>query len=165
MHKFKKIYLDMDGVICDFTKRYKELYGYVPDRHIDTKEFHENFDDFIKNRNFETLDLMPDATVLLHYLRGVRIPIEMLTSTGSKRDQKEVARQKQIWLDKHRIDYPANFVPGKSLKKTFADEESIIIDDTDSVIRDWRKAGGIGIWHKDANSTILQLGSVLTLTK
>ena len=161
MRKYTKIYLDMDGVISNFMKRYEELYHEFPDRHTNSKEFGENFENFIKTGNFATLDLMPDATVLLHYLRGVRIPIEMLTYTGSKRDQKEVARQKQIWLDKHRIDYPANFVPGKSLKKTFADEESIIIDDTDSVIRDWRKVGGMAIHHTDAHTTIAILGTLL----
>jgi hypothetical protein len=43
----------------------------------------------------------------------------------------------------------------------YATPESVIIDDTYSVIEDWRKAGGIAIHHKDAKSTIAELHSLL----
>ena len=44
----KKIYLDMDGVLCDFHKRYQELFGYKPggegrENERDRKEFSSNF--------------------------------------------------------------------------------------------------------------------------
>jgi hypothetical protein len=68
-----------------------------------------------------------------------------------------IAPQKQMWLLKHNIQYKANFVPGKSLKYKYATPDSIIIDDTKSVIDDWNKAGGIGILHRDTVSTIAML--------
>ena len=30
--RVSKIYVDMDGVLCDFEKRYKELYGAIDDK-------------------------------------------------------------------------------------------------------------------------------------
>ena len=41
-----KIYVDMDGVLCDFEKRYKELYGNISDKDR-RSTFKPNFADFI----------------------------------------------------------------------------------------------------------------------
>lgn len=161
MHKFTKIYLDMDGVICNFQKRYKELFGHFPERHTNSKEFGDNFKNFIKGGNFETLEMMPDAHILLSHLMTLNIPVEILSSTAREDNHVELSRQKSIWLDKHRINYSRNFVPGKSKKRAFADKNSILIDDTQSVIDDWRKAGGIAIHHTDAQTTITILDSLL----
>ena len=45
MNKITKIYLDMDGVIADFNKRYKALYKMEPKEAEDKKEFHKFFSD------------------------------------------------------------------------------------------------------------------------
>ena len=68
-----------------------------------------------------------------------------------------ISKQKKQWLSDHGIGWTANFVPGKRWKYEFATPDSIIIDDTYSVIEDWNKVGGIAIWHKDALSTINEL--------
>ena len=59
-----------------------------------------------------------------------------------------------IWLQTHGITFTPNFVPGKKYKYKYAAPDKIIIDDTESVIEDWRKAGGIGILHKDWPTTL-----------
>jgi hypothetical protein len=151
----------MDGVICNFQKRYKELFGHVPERHTNSKEFNDNFSKFIKGNNFATLEMMPDAPMLLDYLKYVRIPIEILSSTAREDSHAEIARQKMIWLDKHNIKYPQNFVPGKTKKQNFADAHSIIIDDTKSIIEQWEKRGGTAILHTDAPTTITILGTLM----
>ena len=46
--KISKIYVDMDGVLCDFEKRYKELYGNIRE-HDRRKTFRPNFFDFIES--------------------------------------------------------------------------------------------------------------------
>ena len=160
MHKYT-IFLDMDGVICNFAKRYKELFGNFPERHTNSKEFGRNFAEFIKGKNFATLEMMPDAPLLLSYLMTVDCPVEILSSTAREDNHAELCKQKSLWLDKHSIFYPRNFTPGKSKKKMWADPQSIIIDDTESVIDDWRKAGGIAIHHRDALTTIAMLYSIL----
>ena len=151
----------MDGVIADFHKRYHELHDCSPSQDDARKRFGHRFGAFIQNKEFQNLDLMPDATVLLNYLNGCGVPVEILSSTARPVNNAEISRQKEIWLGKHNINYPANFVPGKQFKYKFADENSIIIDDTSSVIDDWNKAGGTGILHHDALTTISILDTIL----
>lgn len=161
MHKFKKIYLDLDGVIADFHKRYHEIHNCSPSHDDVRKRFGQRFGRFIQDKEFQNLDMMPDARELLSYLNTCGVPVEILSSTARPVSNAEISRQKQVWLDKHNIKYPANFVPGKQFKYQFADENSIIIDDTPSVIEDWNKASGTGILHTDALTTISILDALL----
>ena len=157
MHKIDKIYLDLDGVIANFTKRYKEVYGVDPDSKRGRKDFNDNFGNFIKTKQFETLELLPDASLLIEYLKNQELPVEILSSTGRPENHEEVSRQKTVWLCEHGIPFKGNFVPGKELKKNFASPTSLIIDDTLSVIDDWKEAGGPAIHHKNARDTIVML--------
>jgi hypothetical protein len=152
--KIQTVYVDMDGVIADFSKRYKEKFRVTPEETRSNKQFGGLFKKFIDDGEFSTLDLMPDAKELLHFLHELNVPKEILSSTARPENHGMIAPQKQMWLNKHNIQYKANFVPGKSLKYKYATPDSIIIDDTKSVIDDWNKAGGIGILHTDAKSTI-----------
>ena len=152
--KIQTVYVDMDGVIADFSKRYKEKFRATPEETRSNKAFNGFFKKFIDDGEFSTLDLMPDALELLSYLNSFDVPKEILSSTARPENHGMIAPQKQMWLNKHNIHYKANFVPGKSLKYKYATPDSIIIDDTKSVIDDWNKAGGIGILHTDAASTI-----------
>ena len=149
-----KILLDMDGVVADFSKRYKELYHMEPREAEKNKKFDHQFKEFIDSQQFATLDLMPGALVLIDFLKTLPIPTEILSSTGRQESFDAVSRQKRIWLDTHDITFKQNFVPGKRHKYKFATPESIIIDDTWSVIEDWRNAKGIGIWHKSVPETL-----------
>ena len=155
--KIQTVYVDMDGVIADFSKRYKEKFRVTPEETRSNKQFGGFFKKFIDDGEFSTLDLMPDAHVLLAFLNSFDVPKEILSSTARPENHGMIAPQKQMWLHKHNILYKANFVPGKSLKYKYATPDSIIIDDTKSVIDDWNKAGGIGILHTDAASTIAML--------
>ena len=155
MPKISCIYLDMDGVIADFVKRYKELYRMEPREAEKKKEFDKFFDEFIATGQFATLDLMPGAMDGLTYLRKhLTIPTQILSSTANEERYDAISKQKMIWLQTHGITFTPNFVPGKRHKWKFAKPDTIIIDDTQSVIDDWRKAGGIGILHKDWSSTL-----------
>ena len=154
MHKITKIYLDMDGVIADFDKRYKELYKIAPKDADTYKTFDKFFTTFIADRQFATLDLMPDAMMLINYLRSLSIPTEILSSTSSEKRDVEIRKQKTEWLHNHNIEFPINLVPGKRLKKDFSNANSILIDDTPVNIDQWRREGGVGILHTDTISTL-----------
>ena len=49
------------------------------------------------------------------------------------------------------------FVMNNDKKQEFATPESILIDDREQNIQQWRQAGGIAIHHTSANDTIEQL--------
>ena len=156
MHKprISRIFLDMDGVIADFTKRYKELYNMEPREAEKHKQFDKLFTEFIATGQFATLDLMDGAMDGVEFLRKAPVPTEILSSTAYEETFDVISIQKMIWLQKYGITFNPIFVPGKRLKYKYATPDSIIIDDTESVIDDWRKAGGIAIWHKDWPTTL-----------
>ena len=155
--KISCVYLDMDGVIADFRKKYKELYSLEPEVAERQKKFRSLFDQFIKANGFANLDKMPDADLGLQFLRKASVPTQILSSTGDQQKYDAVSKQKMIWLQKNAITFNPIFVPDSRLKKAYAKPDTIIIDDTESVIDDWREAGGIGIWHKNWPDTLVQL--------
>ena len=152
--KITKIYLDMDGVIADFDKRYKSLYKMEPKEAEQHKEFDKFFTQFINDEEFATLDLMPDAMELINYLRSLKVPTEILSSSASEKRDPQIRPQKMEWLKKNNIEFPAIIVPGKRHKKDYSNANSILIDDTSVNIDQWRREGGIGILHTDAQTTI-----------
>ena len=149
------IYLDMDGVIADFDKKYIELHGMTPREAEKHKRFDSLFNEFIEQKGFQTLDLLPGAMEGLIFLRKhLTVPTQILSSTANEARYDEISKQKLIWLETHGITFTPNFVPGKRHKYKFAGPDKIIIDDTESVISQWKEAGGIGILHKDWVTTL-----------
>lgn len=148
-----KIYLDMDGVLCDFEKRYTQLYDEYPQAKRERKLFSENWHDFVKTGQFEKLDYFPGAKDLMRYVDSLKIPVEILSSSGGELYHKVVERQKKNWLSRHGITYKANIVTGRKEKAAYAKSNIILIDDTEQVIQFFNEAGGIGILHKSFGKT------------
>lgn len=146
----------MDGVLCDFHKRYKELYNSeAGGEGRDRKDFSKNWKHFIQTRQFETLDWFQGGKELINYVRSLtNVPIEILSSSGGIPYHSEVRTQKTIWLKTHGINFPINIVPGRKVKKFYAMKGNVLVDDTLDVIDAFNEAGGIGIIHKDVNETI-----------
>lgn len=145
-----KIYLDMDGVLANFNKKYAEVFEIDPtlvEKHSYASA--KNFEQFILGNNFVNLEYMSNAKRLLKFVDGLCVDIEILSSSGGALHHSEVERQKKIWLNDRLLDYPVNIVPGGSKKAAFATPDSILIDDTERVINKFRAAGGIGILHRD----------------
>jgi len=159
-----KLYLDLDGVLADFTKRYIELYSEHPDDIRGRKNFSCNWKNFIENRHFATLDKFPGCDELLQYVSNLEkkhhIDVEILSSSGGEEYHDLVESQKKLWLIANGIFYKRNIVPSRSLKKKYATYQSILIDDTEDVITDFNEAGGIGILHKNVVDTIKTLEAI-----
>ena len=148
----KKIFVDMDGVLSDFEKRYRELFNTDPGETRDIK-FPEHWRTIVSDMHFETLELMPGAEVLLDYLKTLTsVQKVILSSTGGYEDHGEISFQKRQWLLRNQL-LPmwttVLFVPGKEYKKGYADSKSLLIDDTLSIIVDFQKAGGTAIHYKE----------------
>jgi len=155
--KISCIYLDMDGVIADFVKRYKELYRLEPREAEKEKKFDHYFDQFIADENFATLDMMDGAWSGIEFLRKAQVPTQILSSTANEKRYDTISKQKMVWLQSKGITFNPIFVPGKRLKQQYAAPDKIIIDDTPSVIDQWTAAGGIGILHKNWPDTLATL--------
>jgi hypothetical protein len=147
--KITKLYLDMDGVIANFNKKYKEFFDMEPPEADKKKMFQKQFDEFIARNGFADLDLMPGAAHSLAYLKSLSIPTEILSSTSDEKRHSEISKQKESWLRKHNVNFPTIFVPGKRLKQNYANPNVLLIDDTESVIKQFKAAGGKAIHHHD----------------
>ena len=152
--KISCIYLDMDGVIADFVKRYREIYHMEPREAEKHDKFKKFFDEFIENNNFATLEPMPHALDAVNYLKKLHVPTQILSSTANEKYHDIIGKQKMIWLQKYGITFNPVLVPGKRLKQDYAAPDRILIDDTEINIRQWKEKGGIGILHKDWETTL-----------
>ena len=158
----EKIYLDMDGVLCNFERRYFELYKELPGSMRDRKDFNLHWHDFIATKQFETLDWYPGGKELVDFCFKTKLPIELLTSSGGNKYHDEVARQKVVWLENNGLGkLKANVVPGRKHKAEYATPNTILIDDTQDIIQSFNAAGGIGILHKEIGNTLMMLEKLL----
>ena len=160
--KVTKLYLDMDGVLCNFEKRFTELYGKDALGARDRKNFTTNWPNFIMDGNFESLEWFPGGKELLDFIQNeTDWEVEILSSSGGEKFHSEVAAQKVMWLCDKGIPYKANIVPGRKHKTAYATPETILIDDTEDIIVNFNAAGGLGILHKDINETLAKLRTLL----
>lgn len=152
----------MDGVLCNFEKRFTELYGEDALGSRDRKNFTTNWPNFIMDGNFESLEWFPGGKELLEFIQNeTDWEVEILSSSGGERFHSEVAVQKVTWLCNNGIPYKANIVPGRKHKTAYATPETILIDDTEDIIVNFNAAGGVGILHKDINETLAKLRTLL----
>lgn len=151
MEKEYQIYCDMDGVLVDFDKGYFDLTGKdIRGTYSTTPEFWAPIDkkgvDYWIN-----LEWKPDGKELWDYIKKYN---PSLLSSPSKQMHSRVGKAK--WVEKE--------LPGVHLilrsaerKQDFADENSILIDDRESNVEQWREAGGIAILHTSTADTIKEL--------
>ena len=145
-----KIYCDMDGVLVDFDKGYKDLTGTEASFSTDPKEFwapiHKMGAAF-----WIKLKWMPDGKQLWSYIDKYN---PKLLSAPSRDESSKIG--KFVWVKRN--------MPGTKLilraaeqKQQFAKPNAILIDDRVDNIQRWKDAGGIGIHHTSTADTIKQL--------
>jgi hypothetical protein len=146
------IYCDMDGVLVDFDKGYKDLTG------MSTKEANDKgnkvFWDPIKQAGASfwiRLKWMPDGQQLWDYINKYN-PI--LLSAPSKEESSKIG--KRVWV-KRNLPGVKLILRSASQKQQFSGENKILIDDREDNIEQWKSKGGIGILHISATDTIKQL--------
>jgi len=146
------IYCDMDGVLVDFDKGYKDLTG------ITSKEANDQGSDFfwepIKQAGAKywiKLKWMPDGKQLWDYIKKYN---PSLLSAPSKEESSKIG--KRIWV-KNNLPNVKLYLRSASQKSQFSGKNKILIDDRRSNIDQWREKGGIGIFHTSTEDTIKQL--------
>lgn len=154
----RTVFVDMDGVLCDFNKKYVELFERTPkevrmDR--ERKMYSTYWHDFVDKSQFAYLDWHEGGQELVQFLNSLsKVQLCVLSSAGGFDRQREVLEQKVRWLRMHDIKWPAVIVPGRRYKSGFADSNSFMIDDTPDVVTGFIDSGGHGIIHTNASETI-----------
>jgi FMN phosphatase YigB (HAD superfamily) len=150
MEKYK-IYCDMDGVLVDFDKGYKELTGKdIAGQHYTDTDFWDPINKAGYDFWFK-LEWMKDGKQLWKYIE--KYGPELLSAPSRQNDSRV---SKHDWVNK---ELPGTHLILRSAKhkKDFATPTSILIDDRLDNIQGWRDNGGIGIHHVSAKHTIDQL--------
>lgn len=166
------IYCDMDGVLVDFDKGYKELTGLTV-HHADSQgrdEFWRLFRDSLKEKDipersyWANLDWMPDGKQLWDYIKeynpyvltapsvNFNIPFE----ERYKLENNESMQGKTEWVQRL-SNMRKMYFRSAGRKADFAGPGKILIDDRKDTIDSWNANGGIGILHTSTANTIKQL--------
>jgi hypothetical protein len=146
------IYCDLDGVLVDFDRGYKELTG-ITSQQADANGAEVFWAPLSKAgaKFWITLKWMSDGKQLWDYIRKYN-PI--LLSAPSREESSKLG--KRVWVKRELPNIKLILRPADR-KQEFADSTSILIDDREKNIEQWKNAGGIGILHINALNTIKQL--------
>ena len=144
------LYLDMDGVLCNFDKAYRKI---TDKKEKDHKYFRSAV---MQYKIFEDLEMLPDTKLLLDYVKTLDVNVEILTSMGTYDSVQgsEARRQKLLWLAANNITYTANFVRSKDEKANFAHDRAILVDDSPGCINPFSAKNGHGILHTNSTESI-----------
>ena len=148
------IYSDMDGVLVDFNERFKRFSNGVPPTEYEQKFGKDKFWEIIDGtgvRFWVGMDWMSDGKQLWNYIKEYN---PTLLSSPSRSNYSRIG--KRIWR-KRNLPSTKLVLARAANKQNYADPNSILIDDRESNIDQWIKAGGIGILHTDTASTISKL--------
>ena len=155
---YPQIYCDMDGVVADFTTYTTDLLGH-PFSDDDWDDLPVDF--------FLQLPPMVDAHILLDFIKQYE-PFMLTAVPRVERGPvaKRAWKDKTRWMKKHfKLSSDRMRIVLRKHKKNFAMDgrdkrPNILIDDHLGNIREWESAGGIGVHHINANSTINDLKKI-----
>jgi 5'(3')-deoxyribonucleotidase len=149
------VMVDLDGVLTDFHKQLAKLLDKPLDRDWDFgndpkiwKKIDDAGEEFWKN-----MPWMPNGHELWDAIKKYKPTI----LTAPSRHPSSTAGKK-VWLKENLPDVPYTI---DKKKQDYAKDGYILIDDRDKNIKKWEDAGGIGILHKDAKSTIKKLEKIM----
>ena len=148
-----KIFCDMDGVLCDFDRRFDQFAGMKPKEYesrFGTKKFWEIIDK-VGAQYWSKMPWMPDGKELWSYISKYK---PVLLSAPSMDPSSRYG--KHLWVNEN--------LPGTKLilakrekKRNYSGKNRILIDDRPDNINEWVYEGGIGILHTSTQQTINDL--------
>jgi hypothetical protein len=158
----------MDGVTCNFSKAASEKIG----MNIESAAF-SNMAQGPRNKKYAeacdtvefwtALEPMPDFNTYWGYIKYWNPSILSAYPMWSKEARSVAVIGKKNWLRAH-VMIPSDriHIVERKDKQKFAinsdtKEPNILIDDKQQNIDEWTRKGGIGIFHKDAKTTIKRL--------
>ena len=156
-----KIYCDIDGVLSDFIGGVKKIFPeYTEEKYESDNKFRSKMWKAVRKYAKEggklwgELEVMSDAPALWTYIK--KYNPQILSATGETDTGAD--KQKRDWIAEH-FGKPVkvNLVKRAEEKSKHAKKGRILIDDKEKALKPWRAAGGIGILHTSAASTIKEL--------
>lgn len=176
------VFVDVDGVIADFKGSMSRFYPECStNAELNNWLYEHDGWDYLEQENphvYGKLDVLPDASELMSNLITLRtrkkIRLSMLTAIpklwADNPTMSEIAtNDKKEWV-RRRFGIPtdATLVVRREEKQYRVAEENrigsptpVLIDDLDKNITEWKSAGGHGILHTSARSSLVALSKYL----
>jgi 5'(3')-deoxyribonucleotidase len=154
-----KFFVDLDSVLTDFEKQLAELldrplergWDFGNDPKVWAKISHAG-EEF-----WTSMKWMPDGHELWD---AVKKHDPTILSSPTRHPSSVEGKKK--WLKENLPGVPYII---ESKKEQYAEPGAVLIDDREKNIKKWEEAGGIGILHKDADSTIKKLDEIMSKEK
>ena len=159
----KRIYVDMDGVICSFLEGVSRITGVELKTHADwTAHRNEGWQaiDALGVDFWENLEWTKDGKDLWNYVTSISTPT--ILSAHPTHNIEPAIEGKLRWIRNNLGKYyahRAHILPAVD-KQLFAGEDIILIDDSELNIQQWRAKKGLGILHCDTPTSIEVLKSI-----
>lgn len=158
----KDVYVDLDGVLFDFVKRFDEKYGKLSDfSHDELVECKKRMAD---DGFFLELPKMAEADELLLWLEDAGHKVTILTSVG-KYGSQVIAKDKQESINAlfGMFDFKGfKWVTSSKKKAVYAkDANSVLIDDREKSCDPWVEAGGTAILYDGFKNCVGELERIL----
>ena len=137
-----KIYCDMDGVLTDFDKQFKDITG-IPANEFEKTHSQTEFWGEVEKGGLEywtKMEWMPGGKQLWNFIKNYDVEI---LSAPSKSKHSIIGKKQ--WVSENLSPKPKlNLVRAKE-KQKFANSHAILIDDRPQNLEQWKAAGGIAI--------------------
>lgn len=158
-----KIFLDMDDVVADYSKKLYQILGYKKQDNVyldyEWKIILEN------QRIYKHLEPCIGSEKIVYTAEKIsniqKKELCFLTAVPHKNDFPWAFYDKLNWANKYFPNIPVWFGPYSSDKQKHCSPGDILVDDRKSNIDAWISVGGIGILHTSIEETIYQLESLL----
>lgn len=157
------IYCDMDGVLCNFEKKFRELYNDDFKSYSEKNSKREGWSLVQKHgvKFWSDLEWTKDGKDLWNFLKKIK-NVEILTGSPKKLVGIYAKVGKEMWVEREICkDIKVNHIEGKSKYKFISTKNDILIDDSLRNCKLWRENGGISILHKNTKTTISELEKIL----
>lgn len=148
------IYCDMDGVLTDFDKQLVSV-GIEDGFAYEKENGSELFWKKVETGGLKWWSEMPwtsDGKKLWNYIKDKNVKI----LSAPARSIPDSSKGKHIWV-KTNLGSVELILKRAREKQQFANKKSILIDDMEKNIKQWKQSGGIAIHHKSASDTIAKL--------
>lgn len=152
-----EVFLDMDGVLCDFFEEYAKLAGNPKDgtgrynyRNIPPAKTDPTLNKMIGTDFFARLPKFPTADSLVSMVTKI-FGHYNICSSPLRGDHENSAHHKKVWLRDNLAQQPARVIitPRKEKHAVQPDgTPNVLIDDRGSNITAWEAAGGVGIKYQ-----------------
>jgi hypothetical protein len=155
------VYIDLDGVMADFEGALQSRFGFTFNTAPKGRVWGniQLFNDTVSPW-FYSLPLMEDAMELWDFCTANFDRVEILSASGTT--PKDAAGQKKAWVgDNLGYDVKVHVVTGSAEKAAFANANAVLIDDRTRSITPFVAAGGIGILHTSAATSIIELTAMM----